>query len=151
MYVHPFDHTLRQMGWKRQAFDGLPAREDAKVPVSLLVITPPANDKSKYTAAIVDLRLWQKQRKVRIELVSPTIPDRLEPIIIRSIDGIRPAILGLAPCRCTGSVRRWEPHMLPLVPHKTMTAERLQPMVSRYIQLVRTSNWTCQTPSHLVP
>lgn len=151
MYVHPFDPILRQLGWARQTFDKLPSREDLRIPVRLLVVTPPNNDRGKYTAAIVNLRLWQKQRKVRIELVSPTIPDRLQPIIISSLTGVRPVALGLRPCQCTGDVRRWESHTLPLVPHRTMTPNHLRPAIDRYIELVRTPNWACQVPAHLVP
>lgn len=151
MYAHPFDATLQQLGWTRQTFDALPSRQDLKVAVSLLVITPPDSSQNRHTAAIVDLRLWQQNRKARIELVSQTIPTALEPIVINGLTGVRPAALGLRPCQCTGNTRRWQSHMLPLVPHQTMTRERLQPVISRYIELVRVPNWACQVPTHLMP
>ena len=151
MYSHPFDPVLQQLGWARQTFDKLPSREDLKVPVVLLVITPPNTTGGKYAATIVNLRLWQKQRKVRTELVSKAVPATLEPMLISGIVGVRSVALGLAPCPCKGDVRRWQPYILPLVPHKTMTPERLRPAIGRYIDQVRIPNWACQVPSHLMP
>lgn len=147
MQAHPFDRVLRQNNWARQTLSTLPGRKQTKADVRLLVITV-ETEEHEQTCHLVDVRMWQQNSKASIERTGSRVPSVLEPILITSLIGVKPIRLGLSQCHCMGQPR-WNPYMLPLVHHATMTADRLRIVIGHYMNLVRSSqSWMCPDTSH---
>lgn len=146
---HPFDSTLELYGWKRLEFEDLRPTEEARIACRLIILSPFEARPGQYMSTAVNLYLWRYAGKVRLSLVSRSIPPTFEIALINGRTGIFPRSLGLTVCKCPGE--RWNPFILPLAWRKDMKDGNLfDEMSQHFAQLIATDNtWLCQNPDHL--
>lgn len=146
--IHPMDQALNGRGWRRAQLDDL-GEESAKLAARIVCRAYSLNPGTRPLIAVIDVNLWLRGNKVRMDLAAPQVPPFLEVLVAHGLLGITPHGLGLVPC--DHEPWHWNPFCLPLVWRQEMNSIPVfNAFVQGYSRSLQDPSWQCPDAARLM-
>jgi len=146
--IHPMDDALARRQWKRARLDDL-GDESTKLAARIVCRAYTPTPVVRPLIAVIDVHLWLRGNKVRMDLATPQVPRFLEVLVAHGLLGITPHGLGLVPCN--HEPWHWNPFCLPLVWRQEMNSiPHFDAFVRRYSRSLQDSSWQCPDAARLM-